>query len=370
MAHTYLVSDTRERYVHSLIDSAFREAGAGHVVAQINTGDYLVCRRLAGGKPEILACIERKTLKDFAVSLRDGRYENRHKMMDLRDQTGCQLYFIVEGPAFPEATWKVAGSTVYGTVLAAMTNLMVRDGIPVVQTKNEAGTAQRLLDFVRSFEATAVPYRYPSAPEAPLAEGKVQGVPDIVLGAVEKSDDLLAAEMWERLSGISLPTATILTEKFSVADLVGGVVSAADVAQLRTPGGRQLVSKGRSSLNNLRGNGLAESTKVLSGVPGISPAMATQILGTLRAPPSLTALLALGEKGIADIRIQQKGRAVRLGDARAERICHLLTYKRPAQPPVAAAVAATAGDAEYAADDAEYVIEDALNDEDLDDLLG
>ena len=85
MSHTYLVSDTRERHVHGFIETLFDQAGSACMVAQINTGDYLICRRLAGGQPEILACIERKSLKDFAASFKDGRYENRLKMLDLKN---------------------------------------------------------------------------------------------------------------------------------------------------------------------------------------------------------------------------------------------------------------------------------------------
>lgn len=337
MAHIYLVSDTRERYVHGLIESLFDQAGAGHVVYQINTGDYLICRRLAGGQPEILACIERKTLKDFAASFKDGRYLNRNKMMDLRDKTGCQLYFFVEGAAFPKPTWKVSRIP-YGSILSAMTNMMVRDGIHVVQTENEMGTAQRLLDFVRAFEKADVPYRYPvgggseSASESAsgtASEINTTGVPDLVMGTIEKDDEILATEMWGKLTGISLPTAQLIAKTFSVSDIVGGRVSDAELDALRTAGGRQLVKKGRDSLRSLRRGSQKDEVKILSGIPGISPAMATQILTTGGANSgalSLSALLALGERGVAGVSIRQKGRTVRLGDARAERICRLLTY--------------------------------------------
>ncbi len=325
MAHVYLVADTRERHVHPFIETVFGEAGAGRHVAQINTGDYLVCQRRPGEEAAILACVERKTLKDFAASFADGRYENRNKMLDLRDRTGCQLYFFVEGPAFPKPAWKV-GRVPYGNILGAMTSMMIRDGIHVVQTENEAGTAQRLLDFVRAFGRTEVPYEYPrrgGGGAAPPAAAPGADVPPLVLGAVERSDDLLVADVWARLSGISLPTARTLAAAWTVADLVEGRAAPADLAALRTAGGRALARRGRASLDALRRDCPKEAAKVLSGVPGVSPATAAQLLGA----GGLRALLARGAAALAAAPLQQKGRAVRLGAARAARILRLLTYR-------------------------------------------
>jgi hypothetical protein len=298
MSHTYLVSDTRERHVHGFIETLFRRESVEHTIAQINTGDYLICRRLTGGEPVILACIERKSLKDFAASLKDGRYENRLKMMDLRDKTGCQLYFFVEGPAYPKPSWKISRIP-YGSILSAMTNMMLREGIHVVQTENEEGTAQRLLDFVRGFIKTGVPYTYPTvAPHQALsgAEGVappraaeracVGGVPDIVMGSIDRPDDLLVVDIWAKLPGISLPTAQNITKTLSVADCVSQQITPAALDALRTQGGRQLTKKGKKSLGTLSrlvgspADWLGAECKVLSGVPGISPAMATQILPT------------------------------------------------------------------------------------------
>jgi ERCC4-type nuclease len=387
MSHTYLVSDTRERHVHGFIETMFDEAGAAYTVAQINTGDYLICRRLAGGQPEILACIERKSLKDFAASFKDGRYENRLKMLDLRDKTGCQLYFFVEGPAYPKPTWKVSRIP-YGSILSAMTNMMLRDGIHVVQTENEMGTAQRLLDFVRGFEKTDVPYTYPLADRgadedevvggapARSVEIPADGVPTMVMGTIEKSDDLLVVEVWAKLTGISMPTAQVVAEAFSVADLVTGQVTLEELDALRTRGGRQLVKKGKASLRALRRGVQKEEIKTLSGIPGISPAMATQILttgGTGGTPVTLSAFLAYGPGAMAATSIRQKGRTVRLGDARAERI-HRLMHR-------CAHRTANTGDDAPPADEGGVVVdvapepvqlrpEETLDDDELNDLLG
>ena len=324
-AHHYLVADSRETHVTGLLGAVFRAAGEDHKVAQLNTGDYLICRQLEGGEPEVLAAFERKTLPDFAASFRDGRHENRHKLLDLRVRTGAAVFYLVEGPAFPQPTWRV-GRVPYSSILSAMTNLMVRDGVLVVQTENEAHTAQRLLDFLRAYRGTPVPYAPPPGEgegTAPAAAAALGAIPGGLTGALPKADELLAAEVWGRLRGVSVPTGQGLAARFSGADLVSGGVAAEALAELRGPSGRQLGRQARASLAALRTGDPGEEARILAGVPGLSPAMAKHIL---RGAPSLAALLADGGKLLREATIPQKGREVALGPARAERALRVLTY--------------------------------------------
>lgn len=323
----YLVADTRERHVHGLLKTVFGERP--FAVAQINTGDYLICRRLAGGAPEVLAVIERKTLKDFAASLCDNRYANRHKMLDLRDRTGCQLYFFVEGRAFPKPSARI-GRVPYRSILSAMTNLMVRDGIAVVQTADQMHTARRLLEFVAAFEKTPVPFRGPVAAGgrgAPGAEGGGD-VPPALTGRVEKATSVLAVEMWSALPGVSAVTAQVVLDRFSARDFASGGVTAEALGALRSPANRPLRKGARRSLGALRRGEKKEQVALLAGVPGVSRAMAAMLL----EGRSLRALL---EDGAAEAPIRQKGRTVRLGEARAERIRTLMGFSaaRPAERP-------------------------------------
>ena len=321
-ASHYLVADTRERHVHALLKTVFDQGGKSFTVAQINTGDYLICRRLAGAPPEILAVIERKTHKDFAASLHDNRYANRHKMLDLRDRTGCQLYFFVEGKAFPRPTSRV-GRVPYRSILSAMTNLMVRDGISIVQTANQMHTAQRLYEFVAAFDKTPVPYRAPAAPGGQSLPRSDSGalVPAELTGSIKKDDATLAIEMWACLAGVSVVTAQVLVAAYSVHDFISGRVTREDLRALRSPANRPLTKGALRSLEALRRGKKKEQIKILSGVPGISRGMAVMILDSRDLAGFLSS-------GAGEVSIRQKGRTVKLGPARAERIRTLLTYRQ------------------------------------------
>ena len=329
MAGIYLVSDTRERAVHGCIETVFGPANVPRTISQINTGDFLICRREAGDpEPEILACVERKTLPDLASSIRDGRIDNRQKMMDLRDRTGCQLYFFIEGPAFPKPTWKVSRFP-YSTLQSTMTSLMVRDGVHVVKTPNEMGTALRLLDFVKSFARNPIPFRQAAPPDLvaggtePRRETQRLVVPSQLTGLVQKTDKMIACEMWARLPGISFSTAEVLTRQFAAACLVCGRVASGKLDGLRTAGGRVLVKKGRASLQALRaGRAAAAESKLLSGIPGISTGMAGGILKNT----DLRSLIRMGVAGLSDVLISQRNREVRLGEKRGAKIWRILHY--------------------------------------------
>jgi len=325
--HHYLVADTRESHVTGLLGAAFREAQEDLKVAQLNTGDYLICRRFEGGEPEVLAVFERKTLPDFAASIRDGRHENRHKLLDLRARTGAQVFYLVEGPAFPRPGARI-GRMPYSTILSAITNLMVRDGVAVVQTESQAHSAGRLLDFLRAFRATPVPYAAPPGPDGPAppeppGAAAEAAVPEGLTGAIPKTTELLAAEAWGRLRGVSVPLGLTFASAFSVADVVCGRVSAEALEGLRGPSGRQLSKQARASLAGLRGGEPEEEARVLAGVPGLSPAMARQLLGGRQ----LSALLGGEGELLRRSALLQRGREVAFGPARTDRVLRVLTYR-------------------------------------------
>src|SRR5580658_8414013 len=104
----YLVCDTREKEVTPFISDVLRPCEA--VIKQITIGDYMILRKNKTARdPDVLAVLERKTWKDFAHSLCDGRYGNLAKLLDLRAHTGCLIFFIIEGtPAFPDPCSKIS----------------------------------------------------------------------------------------------------------------------------------------------------------------------------------------------------------------------------------------------------------------------
>ena len=348
VSRTYLIVDTRERGVTPFLDSELKLFA--YVEKQINTGDYLVCRAGPHGEPKILACIERKTLEDFAASFKDARYENRKKMMDLRARTGCQLYFFVEGPAFPSPDRRFARIP-YASILAAATKLMVRDGIFVVQTADQHHTAKRLADFLHAFDTEDAPAPFlagsgagagaGAGAEDASAGGDVAGegpaglaVPEALLTRLEPSDADASLQMWARLRGISVVLAKILSREFSIAELIRKGVSPQRIQELKTATGRKINKDAADSLLALRSGSMEHSVKVLSGLRNVTPATARVLIV---AANGLARLCSYTVPTIAMITLPQKGRSVKLGEVRAARIHRLLHFKDGESPGVAEA---------------------------------
>jgi ERCC4-type nuclease len=344
----YLIVDTRERFLHKLIRDTFTENGVHFETMQINTGDYLICEQVGSGM-EILACIERKTLKDYAASFKDGRYNNTNKMLDLRDKTNCQLYYFVEGQVFLAPTTRIAGIP-YKNIMNSTIHQMIRDNIHTVRTKDEQGTVDMLLDFIRSYEKIDI-----RASSRLSTSEKTQNVtPDIIsdvasnvtpdgtqdveqdveqdetpvrVGGVDiinitkkidKSDITIITEMWESLPGISLSTARNIAEICSFDEFLKQDI---DIKSIKTQGGKSIIKSGITSLHSLKKYDVKRSINVLAAIPGISKTVATQLISKY----NLSELII--EPQLSEFKIQQKSREVRFGESKANLVKKYLTHK-------------------------------------------
>jgi len=322
----YLIADKRERHVLPFIQDVFRKAGHRVVQAQINSGDYVICKSIAGSPPEVLAVIERKSLTDYSASLKDDRSANINKMLATRDRTGAQTYYLIEGPKSPAPSRKFARIPFVNIQMSFMHEMVRSCTIPIF-SDDVQDTAHLLLKLVKSFAAVEMPYKYPVdqghaeggrglAPELPCE------VPKEFLGLVQKTDAQIAVEMWSRLAGISVVQGKVLTKLFSVYQLVKGGVSKAQLDAIRTPSNRPIKRAAKSSLKGLSVQGKKESIKILGGVPGISPKMATEILNGRK----LSQIISYNIEGLSMLMLEQKKRKIRLGKPRAERIIRILKF--------------------------------------------
>lgn len=312
---TYLIIDNRERAVIPFIDGAI--SNYPYVQSNINTGDYLICRA-ENDTAKILACFERKTYIDFAASFSDGRYENVNKMCQLRKATGCQLYFIIEGPAFPKLTRKFSRIP-YVNILSAITKLMTRNNIFVIQTENEQHTAQRLNDFIKAYEDTYLERDPAEFTGGDDTDNKLV-IPDMITNVIEQPLNIQATLMWSKLNGISIITGKCLTISFSVAELIQNNIN---VTEMKTGLGRPINQTAIDSLVSLQNNNIVAATKLLTGIRGVTATVAAQILTS----NTLANICKMDIAELSQLPINQKTRTVKLGPAKSEKIIQMLTYK-------------------------------------------
>jgi ERCC4-type nuclease len=135
--------DDRERAVITHIEGVKSET-IKYQVKRLTVGDYAIIYR-----NYIMIIIERKTWADLAASMRDGRKANINKMISARDRSGCQLMYLIEGDPCPKHTKKYCRMPVKN-LRAHLDHIAFRDGIHLMHTLNEKGTAERLFELARN----------------------------------------------------------------------------------------------------------------------------------------------------------------------------------------------------------------------------
>lgn len=321
-----LVCDTREKLVTRHTDEL---AGVPIEIKQITTGDYSVITPTGN----ILAIIERKSLDDYGASLKDGRHDNKEKLIMMREQTGCRIIYIIEGEAFP-APEKTFSRIAYKNIESSIFHLMIKHNISVIRTKDTLSTAQTLARFMRSMDTL-----YASMGDLSLerVETQAEATPEtaempvvVTADATElltqkhtRGEPEVVREMWSCFRGITVETASEYMRKWSVADIIRGRASRNDIETFRTANGR--------AISSLALRGLTEIPKtveirLLSAIPGVSQSVATVLLEKIR----LSQLLSYGKEMSIEIinrDLGKNGKSRRLGDVLAERIVRHFNYK-------------------------------------------
>jgi len=246
---------------------------------------------------EIKACIERKTYTDFAASFRDGRYKSELKnMLELRKKTNCQLFFIIEGTAFPSMN-RSFSRIPYVCILGAINKLMLRDNIFIIQTENEQHTARKLNELLTSYKLIIeenADVEADAATETVInvdadinvvtdadavinvetnAETKIGGIMmnNILLTKrIQKTDEDILLKSWSSLKGISLVLGKLLMNKFTIKDLALGIITIEDIKTFKTAFGKTINKTAIESLLSIRNGNIKNCAKMLSAIVGIT----------------------------------------------------------------------------------------------------
>ena len=356
-----LIIDNRERALFSHIEKNIKSFH--YEKMQLSTGDYLIIetdKKIDQTDKKIRACIERKTYKDLASSFRDGRYKSElSNMINMRNETNCQLFFIIEGTAFPSIKSKFS-RVPYACILGAINKLMIRDNVFIIQTKNEEHTSQKLNELLNTMQ---ILYNEEYTLTKQL-NGKIGGETNLndngdkdgqdedvqdddvqdedtqdedvqdedVQGKKEStqisfkakltkrhilSDKDICLKAWSTLTGISLEFSNTLIHSFSIKDLITKQVSIETLNGLKSPLGKKINKIALSSLLQVRTGFHCE--KMLSSIVGITIPFATLLL---KEHP-IENIISMEKNEMKNILVNQK----KLGIKKTENIRKLLEFK-------------------------------------------
>lgn len=331
MSACKLIIDARERNVTR---HAKEFENITYEIKQITTADYVVVTP----NNNVLVAIERKSLEDYAASLKDGRTDNISKLIKMREETGCRIMYIIEGPPCPPPD-AFFGNIAYKNIESSMFHLMIRDGVSCIQTRDTLDTAKTLARLVLSMdtlikacigariEATKQVQPLANKPldEVVAREQTQEELTTALTRTHTKPDHEIVREMWSCFRGIAVTTADDYSRKWSIGDIITKRTSRADIMNFKLSSGKSI---GKNVINSLTGIDKRVEIKLLSSIPGISHSTAAELLST----ESLSALLTYSPEALS---IRKTGKLRRnLGEERATRILGLFWYKYdPAKTP-------------------------------------
>lgn len=254
-----LLCDERERKV----TQHFKDFS--YKILTMTIGDYAICY-----KDKYSTIIERKSLRDYAASIRDGRLENLNKLLEFREKTNARIIYLIEGLP-PKDGKKLISRIPYSTIESSIFHTILRHNIVVMWSRDDADTANILERFVKSSNTL-----YDKEPG--LLEGNM-----IIEGSYEKevqikhekSDDQILRGIWSVLPGITFTNCTHLMENFAITDLIIGI----DPEQLKiiknASTDKPFTQKVINSITKLQ---TPDVVKLIAAVPGISKETATILI--------------------------------------------------------------------------------------------
>ena len=315
-----LLIDNRERAVLPFLDMEVKGYNYNH--HQLNTGDFLIIKSGENDKNNfnIIACIERKTYADLASSFRDGRYKSEvYKMMQLRKETGCKLFFFIEGVAFPSPGRSFQRIS-YSCILGAINKLMVRDNIFVIQVENERHTARKLNELLTTYSLVdvecvgakgvgteCVSVEYVGAKGVSVESVGAESVEDVgaegvsvecagggniapiisgdiktktiknVTKRIVKTNEELILKAWSNLRGISIVLGRTLMNTFSIKNFILNT-TIEEIKELKTAFGKKINKDAMESLIKVKNGNTSLCAKILSATGGLSLDYALKIL--------------------------------------------------------------------------------------------
>jgi ERCC4-type nuclease len=272
-------------------------------VERINIGDYSIVY-----KNNILMIIERKTWNDLASSIVDGRKHNVNKMLKLRDETGCKIFYLIEGNPAPNPKSKYCRIP-YKNLRSHLDHLMFRDDIHIIHSKNQENTVDRIIALVQNYlsikPSPLLKYdefkieqiiggSNPTDVELTLDPLSVASIPVIDTSntsAIKKlnektpvSDEYIIYKIWSCVPYITEKTSGLFIDKdYHISDLILGKIPKESIYTLKYDNGHIIGKKSEKIWNGSRIKACNNKyfSKMLSQINGITKKTADIILKTI-----------------------------------------------------------------------------------------
>ena len=236
-------------------------------VRRVNVGDYNVVY-----KGNVLFSIERKTWKDLASSIKDGRKNNINKMVELRKNTGCSLFYLIEGNPVPSRDSKFCRIP-YKNLRSHLDHLMFRDNVFTIHSKSQKNTVFRIIQLIEN---------YISIKPCPLLA--FDEIKDDTVFNIKIDEDAVIYKIWSCIPNITEKTACMFIERgHHISDLILGHIKESDIYSMNYDNGFIIGKRSKKiwSCSRYNDNNKKYFIKMLSQINGLTIKTATIILDTV-----------------------------------------------------------------------------------------
>lgn len=270
----HIIVDDREQAVIPHFNNFTTPPNITFKVERVNVGDYSVLY-----KGHILMIIERKSWKDLASSIKDGRKDNVNKMLKLREETGCQLFYLIEGNPLPKPTTKFCRIP-YKNLRSHLDHLIIRNNIHVIHSKDQKNTVERLFELVQNY-LTIKPS--PLLKFEETAPDKVGGLDKLKEKQVV-SEDSIVYKIWCCVPNITEKTSALfINQGYHIADLILGNITEEQIYSLKYDNGYIIGARSKKIWNGsrIKNTNNKHFSNMLTQINGITKKTADIILDTI-----------------------------------------------------------------------------------------
>ena len=222
-----IIIDDREKAVIPFFESVKNNKNnIKYKVSRINYGDYSI-----NYGNNIIFIIERKTWKDLSQSIKDGRKDNINRLIELRDNTNCKIFYLIEGNPLPKSTKKFCRIS-YKNLRAHLDHIMIRDNIHIIHSKNQENTVERIYEMINNYLSIKPnPLIYYDNKEGGLQNKSVETV---LKQKNIPSESSIIYKIWSCIPGVTEKTACLfINNNFHISDLLLGNISKDTIYSLK-----------------------------------------------------------------------------------------------------------------------------------------
>lgn len=271
MCALQILVDDREKHVIPFFKDYTAPDNISYKITRLTTSDYAIMH-----EDRILVLIERKTWRDLATSIKDGRSRNLSKLLEARKETNCKVVYLIEGTPIPSSTARYARIP-YKNLRARLDHLIFRDDVHVIHTRDKKQTVDRLHELCKNYLSIKPPMIQKKEKEG--------GGEKLLKRKITKSAESVIYDIWCCVPNITEKTACLFVNNdWHIRDLLLGKIDKKQIFALKYDNGYVI---GKRSEKIWKGSRITDANKwvfvkMLCCINGITKPTAEKILDTIQ----------------------------------------------------------------------------------------